>query len=336
MPQKVEISYKTIVFFVLFLLGLYLLWLLKDVIVMLLISVILASAFHSPVDWLVKKKIPRPFSIIIVYLIFIVVVVLTLALIIPPLISQTTSFVNRFPSLLIQLQADDFFARLPIDQIASSMTNQLASYGSNFLKITLGFFNGVVGFFTLLVFTFYLLLDWRYLNRLARSFFSGKQEKKVDKLISEIEGTLGRWVRGQLALSLIVGVLVFAGLSILGVPYALPLALIAGILEIVPIIGPIIAAIPAVLVALVTSSPIIAGATAALYFVVQQLENHLIVPQVMARSVGLNPLLTILSLLIGGKLMGVLGALLAIPIVIIIKSVIRELLAPSSDNEPLA
>jgi predicted PurR-regulated permease PerM len=154
--------------------------------------------------------------------------------------------------------------------------------------------------------------------------FSGHQEKKVTLVITDIENSLGRWVRGQITLSLIVGFLVYIGLTALGVPSALPLALIAGIFEIVPIIGPTISAIPSILIALALS-PILALATAALYFVIQQLENNLIVPTVMSRAVGVNPLITIIALLIGAKLAGIMGVIISVPVVVIIKIIIRDL-----------
>lgn len=170
-----------------------------------------------------------------------------------------------------------------------------------------------------------MLLEWQKFVTLAASPFSGKQEKKVLVIISKLEKGLGRWVRGQLSLSFIVGTMTFVGLQLLGIPYALPLALVAGILEIVPIIGPIISAVPAILVGF-TISPFIGIATAAMFIVVQQLENHLIVPMIMSKVIGLQPPVIIVSLLIGAKLAGIGGAFLAPPILIILKIVIGEFL----------
>jgi predicted PurR-regulated permease PerM len=178
---------------------------------------------------------------------------------------------------------------------------------------------------TLFVLSFYLLVEWKTFVKLASSPFSGSQEKKVSNLIIKIEKGLGAWVRGQLALSIIVGVVTYIGLTILAVPYALPLALIAGIFEIIPLIGPIISAIPAILIGL-TVSPAIALAAMALFIVVQQLENNLIVPMVMSKVVGLQPPVVIIALLIGAKLNGIGGAFLAIPVVIIAKIIFKEFL----------
>ena len=150
-------------------------------------------------------------------------------------------------------------------------------------------------------------------------------EERVRNLTVQIEEKLGGWFRGQLFLSLVIGVLSFIGLSILGISYALPLAVIAGVMEVIPVIGPIISAIPPILIAL-TISPILGLGVAIMYFVIQQLENHLLVPQVMKRAVGLNPLVVILTIAVGSRLLGFAGALLAVPIAVVIQIVATEII----------
>ena len=168
--------------------------------------------------------------------------------------------------------------------------------------------------------------------KLVTSPFSGKQEKLVESIIVKVENGLGQWIRGQLSLSFIVGVLTYIGLRILGIPYALPLALIAGILEIIPIVGPIISAIPAILVG-ATMAPILGLAAAALFLIIQQVENNIIVPMVMSRVVGIQPPIIIIALLIGGKIAGLAGAFLAIPIIVVAKIIIKELLVEDQKFE---
>lgn len=150
------------------------------------------------------------------------------------------------------------------------------------------------------------------------------------KMMIKIEEKLGAWLRGQLFLSIIIGLVSYIGLLIFNIPYALPLALLAGVMEIIPVIGPIISAIPAVLIAL-TISPILALGVAAMYFVIQQLENHLIVPQVMKRAVGLNPLVVILAIAIGSRILGFAGALLAVPLAVVIQIIAAEIIAEKND-----
>lgn len=147
---------------------------------------------------------------------------------------------------------------------------------------------------------------------------------KLKKTVRRIEDKLGAWLRGQISLSLIIGTLSYIALFSLQVPFALPLAILAGLFEVVPVIGPIISAIPAILIAL-TVSPVTAGLVALAFFIIQQLENSLIVPQVMKKAVGINPLIVILTVSIGGKLLGVSGALLAVPITVVIQILVEDI-----------
>jgi len=176
-------------------------------------------------------------------------------------------------------------------------------------------------------------LEWPKIVSLVSSLFSGKEEKRIKKLLNDIEAGLGAWVRGEIILMIIVGMLSFVGLTLLQVPYALSLAVWAGLLEIVPIIGPILSAVPAVLVALLVS-PVLAVAVVALYFIVQQLENHLIVPNVMRRAVGVNPLITILTLMVGAKLAGISGAVLSVPLVVLLKIILKDIFQPQGEEVP--
>ena len=331
MPQRIEISYKTIVFTVLFILGLWVLWLIREVILLLFISFILVSALHAPVDWLDRRKVPRSLAIALIYLLIIVFILAVFGLIIPPLVEQTKILIQNFPSILDSLNRMITFYQIPTKELIQSAQNQIGTLGRNVFEVTAGAFSIILFFIAVFVFTFYLLLQWKFVVRFLSSPFAGKKEERVIKVFDRLQHTLGAWVRGQLTLSLIVGVLSFIGLTLLGVPYALPLAIFAGLFEIIPIIGPIISAVPAILAGL-TVSPILALAAAALYFVIQQTENHLLVPQVMSRAVGLNPLVTILALMAGAKLMGLAGALLAIPVVISVRVLAQEFLAAKGDQ----
>jgi len=325
MPVKVEISYKTVLFTIFFLIGLWLIIQIRDIIILLFLSAILLSGLLRPVEWLNSKKIPRALSVLIVYIFIIAFIAFTIGIIVPPLVSQSSDFISKLPQILGTINDFLVFNKIPVNNLSDIIGRQLQSVAGNFISVTSAIFSSIFLVITLLVLTFYLLLEWNKFLRLLTSPFSGKQEKKVANLITKIESGLGGWLRGQLALSLIIGVLTYIGLKILGIEYALPLALVAGILEIIPIIGPIISAIPAVLVGL-TVAPIMGVAVAALFFVIQQLENHLIVPMVMKRVAGLQPPVVIIALLIGAKLGGIGGAFLAIPIIVVGKAVFTEFL----------
>ena len=141
-----------------------------------------------------------------------------------------------------------------------------------------------------------------------------------------LDHQLGGWVRAQLFLCLLIGLITYLGLRLMGIDYALPLGILAGLLEIIPHIGPTVAAVPSVIAGLALSLPH-GLAVAGLYFVIQQLENSVLVPRIMKQAVGVNPLITILALMIGFKLGGVGGAILAIPTFLMIQIIYKEVLS---------
>lgn len=324
-PIKVEISHKTVIFTVGFLIGLWFVIQIKEIIILTFLSVILLSALLRPVEWLHAKRIPRVLSVLIVYVVVIFLISSAVGIIAPPLIEQSADFISRLPQIIGTVNDFLVFNKIPVENFSQVAAGQIQSLAGNLIAISTAIFSSIFLLMTIFVFTFYLLLEWKSFVRLLASPFSGKQEKKIINVVAKVENGLGQWLRGQLTLSIIVGVLTFLGLTILGIPYALPLALIAAIFEIIPILGPIIAAIPAVLVGL-TIAPIMGLATAALFLIIQQLENNLVVPMVMSRVIGLQPPIVIIALLIGAKLAGIGGAFLAIPVIVVAKIVVAEFL----------
>jgi len=315
MPQKIDISHKTIIFTVIFLLALWTIFLIRDLLVILFIAVIFVSALAPLVALLVRLKVPKVLSIAITYIIIIAVVALLIFIILPPLIEESTKLIMVAPSLI-----SEFFNITNIDK--SVFASELTSLSKNLFSATLSLFDNLLATVFVLVITFYLLLERENLESRAALLFKGREER-VRILIVKIEEKLGAWMQGQLVLSLVVGILSYIGLTIFNIPFALPLAMIAGIMEVVPVIGPIISALPAIFIAL-TISPLLSVGVAAMFLVVQQLENHLIVPQVMKRAVGLNPLIVILAVAIGGRLLGIAGALLAVPVAVVIQIIATE------------
>ena len=221
------------------------------------------------------------------------------------------------PALVAQ-----FFNVTNLDR--SIFSQELTNISKNLFSITLSIFDNLVTIIFLLVLSFYMLLEKEKLETRLASLF-GSKEERVKLLIVKIEEKLGAWLQGQLILSLVIGILSYIGLTLLNIPYALPLAMIAGIMEVIPVIGPIISALPAIFLAL-TISPFLSIAVAVMYLVIQQLENNLIVPQVMKRAVGLNPLIVILAIAIGSRLLGIAGALLAVPLAVVIQIIAAEII----------
>jgi len=332
-PIRIEISYKTILFTAALVFAVWFLIQIKAILTLLFISFILVSALHSPVDFLQKRRIPRVLAILILYLLVGGFFAGAVSLIVPPFIEQTKNLIEKFPLILAEIAKFITFSQISAQELVSRVTQEFGPLSTNFFKITLGFLSSIIGIITLIVFTFYLLLEWPRVVSFIASAFSGKEEGRIKTLLNDIESGLGAWVRGEIILMVIIGILSYIGLTFLQVPYALSLAVWAGLLEIVPIIGPILSAVPAVLVALLVN-PVLAIAVVALYFIVQQLENHLIVPNVMKKAVGVNPLITILSLMIGAKLAGIAGAVLSVPLVVLIKIILKDLLQPQGEEIP--
>lgn len=316
LSSRIEISYRTIVFTVVFLLFLWLLYQIQAVLIALFVAMILMSALNPLVTRLEKKRLPRPVAIMIVFVVILLVLSGIVAAVTPPLVDQTKSLINQIPSIL------DRVGLVTLDQRVIS--DQLGSVPGNIARFVIGTFSNLIALFTLFVLTFYLLAERGKLHRYLTIFFSSSQtESKAEQFINTLEREIGGWVRGELMLMIIIGSLTYVGLKILGVYFALPLSILAGMLEIIPNIGPVVSAVPAVVIA-ATISPVTALATVALYFLVQQFENSVIVPKIMQKAVGVKPLITIIALMTGAKLGGVMGAILAIPGYLVLRIIVEE------------
>jgi len=309
MPQKIEISHKTIIFTVLFLALLWFLYFIRDIILVFFIALLIMAVLNPLVSRLSKLKVPRGISVLLVYVLVLGLLSFLVASLVPPLVEQTSHLLSVLPNLLDNILVLPMIGQPLINELAS----QLGSFSSSLIKITLSVFSNVLGVVSVLVIAFYLLLSRDKLDNILDNFFDISICKKVRNFLVLWEKSLGSWLRGQLILMFSVGFLTFLGLFALGVPFSLPLAIFAGVLEIVPIIGPLVSAVPAVIVGL-GISPLMGLAVAVLYLVVQQLENHLLVPKVMEKSTGINPVVVLLCLAIGAKIAGVVGALMAIPV----------------------
>jgi predicted PurR-regulated permease PerM len=320
--MRVDISHKTIFFITGFFILLWALFLIRDIILLFFVAIIFMSALAPIIDSItkfevLKIKLPKAIAIALTYILVIGIFAGLVSLVVTPLVEQTTTLAQNLPATIT-----NFFPDSSLDQQA--FQTELTRFTGSAVTFTLGLFNNILAFISIAVLTFYLLLERDKLDHLISQFFIGKEDR-VKTIVKKIEDKLGAWLRGQVVLSLIIGVLVYVVLIILDVPYALPLAILAAFMEIIPVIGPIISAVPAIAVAYVVS-PVTGLFVGLAFFIIQQLENHLIVPQVMKRAVGLNPLIVILAVAIGGRLLGIGGALLAVPITVVVQIFIEDVL----------
>ncbi|MFA6005141.1 MAG: AI-2E family transporter [Patescibacteria group bacterium] len=311
----VEISAKTIVFTIGFVILLYLLFQLQELFINLFLSFIFMSALKPSVDLLERLKLPRVIAALLVIVITISVLVGILTYTIPPLVREMTGFIiyiaQEGPRLLQQFNTQLHLQELiPLQSLTQYIPNVTTTITQAVFSVLLNTVNVVTVFF----FTLYFLTGIKQVPLFFDRFLSKQQAISAKDTLAQLEKKLGSWVRGELVLMITIGAMTYIGLLILQVPYALPLAFIAGIFEVFPIIGPILSLIPVFFVAISVSLPL-ALMTIVMQTIIQQLENNLIVPFVMKQAVGIPPLAVLISLIVGGKLAGFSGVLLAIPFV---------------------
>lgn len=317
--MNLVISTKTLLTAALMIILGWLLIQIKEVIIALFVALILTLALDPIVDQLSRRRMPRILAVAMVFLTFILAVIFIGTVSFTPVVTQTEKLIQTLPQLIDNLSGQSYGQR-----VFESLFNQATSTTGNVVRVTLDIFANILLIFTVLVFTFYLLLDFDNLTHRFVKLLPIKHQEKARSTILEIENRLGSWLRGQLTLMLIVGTADFVGLSLLRIDYALPLGLIGGLLEIVPMFGPILSMALALTVGFATS--FVSGlGVLTLYIFVQQIENNIIVPKVMQRAVGFDPLVIILVLLIGGKLLGIVGALLAVPLSLMVFIIVKNL-----------
>lgn len=314
--QKIEISQKTIIFTVLFLISLWVTYQIRGIILLLFVAFILMTAINPLINLAKKIKIPTILVMLFIYFGLILLITTVIASLVPAVVEQTKGLSLALPTYMHSLE-NTLNAQFDPNMVG----NYLNSIPSNLLKIVGGLFSNVMSVLALFFMSYYLVLERPHLHKYLIRFFEHKDaELHAEALVLAIEKQVGGWVRGELILMAIIGIMTYIGLSLLGVPYAIPLAVLAGLLEAVPNLGPTLAAIPALIIGL-TVSPLVALGTLVLSIVIQQLENNLIVPKVMQSTTGTKPLATIIVLLIGYTLGGIIGAVLAMPMYLTIQTI---------------
>lgn len=318
--KKIEISYKNIVFTVGFLLGLVILWQIRTLIVLLFISFVLMMALNPSVTKLENRKIPRPLGIFILYIIILTIISFVVASIVPILTEQTTGLIQTLPQALKNVK---LFGSNAID--LSSQFKILENIPGGIAKTAFSLVTNVFSGFIVLFLTFYLLLEKKNFSKYSFDVFGETGKQKFMLIIEKLEKRLGSWVNAELFLMSIIGIISYIAYLLLGLRYAVPLAIFAGLLEAVPSIGPTVATIIAALVGF-SLSPLTGILTIIVGIVIQQLENNIIVPRTMRQTVGFNPLVTILLITAGAKLGGVMGAVMALPLFLTLQTIFQVLI----------
>lgn len=335
--RELEYSTQVILKVVLVILSLAFLWAIREIIALFLLAVVIASAMDPLADYLhQKRKVPRGVSVLALYLIVLGLVGVVVGLIAPAVISQFKLLGQNFPDFWAQFQIKypgfhSLFGNVNAGQLLQGFVG--SGNGGSVFSHTLGVFNGVLGFVTVLVVSFYLVVaDQKGMKELIRPLVPPARRDQAMSLANKIQRKMGLWLLGQLLLSLSIFVVTYVGLRILGIEYALVLALLAGLLEVIPYIGPIVSAIPAFMFALI-QSPALGVGVVVLYILIQKTEGYILVPKIMQKTVGTSPLVVLLSLLIGLKLAGVVGLLLAVPLASAVMVLIEEFSAEQGEQK---
>src|SRR3989338_10059858 len=329
-----DIETFTIFKVILILLFFVFLYLLQDIIIILLFAVIIASAVTPFANWLDQKKFPRLLGVLLLYLSLFVLALFLLSLVVPFVTGETNQLIKDLPNFIDRVSVSlekaqesssryvDFFNEML--NLLDTFSSYLQASSRSAFSFVISIFGGLFSFLAIIVISFYLSVMRGGIESFIRSVVPREYEASVLNIWRRSEIKVGRWLQGQLLLALIVGLAVYVVLSFLGVKFALLLGILAMVLELVPNVGPVLAAVPAVILAF-TQSPTLGLWVVLAYLIIQQLENHILVPVVLGRTVGLNPVVVILALLIGFKLAGILGMVLSVPVAAIIVEILDEL-----------
>mgnify|MGYP000374449786 CR=1 FL=1 len=333
--QENHINFQIILWqILLMILGVMFVYKIKGILLLLFLALIITSAISPLVDRLEQKKIPRTLTVSLIFLLGLTLIIGLSYLIIPVIIMELKDMSENLPSYFNKIS--DFLSSLNAlasnYNLENAVTDLINNASKSFSEKFSGLFENTLNFFknllkTLVVFSlsFYILVKKDGVRLFIEAVMPDKYQAYTLNLFQRIQKRIGRWMIGQFSLMFIIFCLDYLALIILGVPYALILAIIGGLLEIIPYIGPLAALIPAALAGLAVS-PLVAILVIISYILIQQSENHIITPLIMKKAVGLDPVFIIISLLIGGTMAGLMGIILAVPFATALKIFITDMI----------
>ena len=312
--------------------ALYLLYRVRSVVGLVLISVFLAIALGPAVDFFNRRRVPRVASILIVYLLIFLAIFGVGLLIVPPVVSETTALAENVPRYIDELRRSeairayddryDLTGRL--QEQAGELPRRLGAAAGALQSVTVGVFSTFFQLITVLVMTLFLLLDGKAISNFVFQQLSARGERRAHTIAANIYKAVGGYVTGAFSIALLAGLSTFIVLSLLGVPFAVPLALMMGFLDLIPLVGATVAGVLIAIVCAFQDFPTTLIIWSVWFLVYQQVENNVLQPFVYRRTVALAPLLVIVAVLMGASLLGVLGALLAIPVAAALQILVKD------------
>jgi predicted PurR-regulated permease PerM len=343
-----QLSTRTIVrvFFTLVALGvlLYTLYLVRSVVGLLLIAVFLAVALGPAVDRAARMKLPRPAAILAVFLGLFIAIFLLGLIVVPPIVNEVQAFADDVPSYIDDIRSNDtlreyddkYDVTKKLEDQASSLPSRLGDAAGALQAVTVGVFSTVIQLVTVLTIAFFLLLDGGRIVNFLLAQVRREYQERVRVVAGDIYKSTGGYVAGAMALATAAGISTYILLSILDVPFAVPLAVLMAFFDLIPLVGSTIGGVLVALVTLFADFPQDTLVWVVFVIVYQQFENSVLQPLVYRRAVNLHPLAVITAILIGSNLLGVLGALVAIPIAAAIQITLKDVWAnrPSRVVDP--
>ncbi|MEK7115849.1 MAG: AI-2E family transporter [Patescibacteria group bacterium] len=331
--RSISIETGTVLKVVSMFLALGFLYLIRDILALVFVALFLAALMHPAAHALARRRIPKGVTVISFYLLLFGLMALAVGLLLPTVIDQSSQLIGSlgksFEMVSGSIQTLKDFSTT--HGLQGNVQASVQSFGLQAAKAASGLFStlaevvgGFIGLIVILVMAYYMVVQEEEARKMFHHFVPDEYKELTTAIIKRVEEKISRWLLGQLSLCVIIGILYFIGLSVIGVNAALVLALFGGFTEFIPYLGPILGAIPVFVIAF-TESPMKAALAIGVIIIIQQLEGHIIVPKIMQRVVGLNPIVSIVALLVGAKLFGLVGALLAIPVATASSAVLTEL-----------
>jgi predicted PurR-regulated permease PerM len=330
-PISITITPGSVVTVVAVLASFWLVFYLRDLVLLVITAVVLASALEPATARLMRWGIPRIISVVLLYISILSLLVGMFYAFVPQLVAETNAFVQEVPVYLETLDinpADIGFTAEGDGDLTTwllDMQQVVRQAGGGVVSAASSIFGGVMSFVLIVVLSFYFAVQERGIDDFLRMVTPIKKQGYILGLWKRAQYKMGRWMQGQLLLSLIVGVLVYISLLLLGVPYALLLAIVAGLLELIPVFGSILAAVPAIAIAFLSGGTPLALLVILVYVVVNQLQANVIYPLVVQKVLGIAPLVVILAIIVGVQLGGFLGILIAVPVAAALQEYINDL-----------
>jgi predicted PurR-regulated permease PerM len=352
-PPDVRIDWRSLdfrtlarVFFSVAALGalLYLLYLVRSVVLLVFVSAFLAVALGPAVDAFARRRLPRGLSILLVYLLIVAAIFGVGLLVVPPVVSQVNALANDIPSYLQDLRENDTFREYDdkydittkLEDQAKELPSRLGDAAGALRSVTVGVFSALVQLVTVLTMTFFFLLDGRRVVDFLLRARGPAREPRYRRVADSIYRSTSGYVAGNLLISVIAGTVAYVTMLILDVPFRVPLAVLMAFLDLIPLVGATIGGVAIGIVTAFNDFPTDTIVWVIVFVLYQQAENNLLQPLIYRRTVDVHPLIVIAGILIGASVLGVLGALIAIPVAAAVQVVIRDAWAHRNQQTPPA